>query len=132
MSAAALFTLYHQDVSPVLPLLELERYTKPVGRVSEGSVESHLDFILGVKPHVRRSVVHSAEPAVARAEGEQALSLANTHAMTISVWLDQDPGHDDAIATLLAVSTPGINPVGISTVHGNGSLLHTTRQSSSP
>ncbi|KAM0755625.1 uridine nucleosidase [Meredithblackwellia eburnea MCA 4105] len=46
--------------------------------------------------------------------------------MPISVWLDQDPGHDDAIATLLAVSSPALKLVGISTVHGNGSLAHTT------
>lgn len=45
----------------------------------------------------------------------------------MSLWLDQDPGHDDAIATLLAVSLPNLNLVGISTVHGNGSLVHTTR-----
>lgn len=43
-----------------------------------------------------------------------------------NVWLDSDPGHDDAIALLLALHLPEINLVGISTVHGNGSLSHTT------
>lgn len=36
-------------------------------------------------------------------------------------------GHDDAIAILLAVQLPQINLLGISTVHGNGTLRHTTR-----
>ncbi|KAG5648818.1 hypothetical protein DXG03_000167 [Asterophora parasitica] len=35
------------------------------------------------------------------------------------VWLDVDPGHDDATALLLAVHCPNIHLLGVSTTHGN-------------
>lgn len=47
--------------------------------------------------------------------------------MSTSVWLDCDPGHDDALALILAAHTPGLRLVGVSTVFGNQSLPKTTR-----
>ncbi|KAF7355650.1 IU-nuc-hydro domain-containing protein [Mycena sanguinolenta] len=35
------------------------------------------------------------------------------------VWIDVDPGHDDATAILLALHSPNIILLGVSTVHGN-------------
>ncbi len=46
--------------------------------------------------------------------------------MTASVLLDCDPGHDDAIAILLALASPEIELLGITTVAGNQTLEKTT------
>lgn len=47
--------------------------------------------------------------------------------MTVPVLIDCDPGHDDAIAILLALASPEIELLGISTVAGNSPLPNTTK-----
>jgi inosine-uridine nucleoside N-ribohydrolase len=42
------------------------------------------------------------------------------------VIIDCDPGHDDAIALLLALASPEVELVGVTTVHGNQTLEKTT------
>jgi inosine-uridine nucleoside N-ribohydrolase len=46
--------------------------------------------------------------------------------MTVPVLIDCDPGHDDAIALLLAVASPEIDVLGVTTVCGNSTLDKTT------
>jgi len=46
--------------------------------------------------------------------------------MTIPIILDCDPGHDDAIAILLALGSPEVALLGVTTVHGNQTLDKTT------
>src|SRR3954447_23328284 len=46
--------------------------------------------------------------------------------MSIPIILDCDPGHDDAIALLLALASPEIELLGVTTVHGNQTLAKTT------
>ncbi len=47
--------------------------------------------------------------------------------MSIPVIIDCDPGHDDAIALLLAVASPELEVLGVTTVAGNTTLDKTTR-----
>ena len=46
--------------------------------------------------------------------------------MSIPIILDCDPGHDDAIALLLALASPEVEVLGVTTVHGNQTLAKTT------
>ena len=44
----------------------------------------------------------------------------------MKILLDCDPGHDDAIALLLALASPEVELLGVTTVHGNQTLEKTT------
>ena len=46
--------------------------------------------------------------------------------MAARVLVDCDPGHDDAIALLLALASPELEVLGITTVAGNQTLEKTT------
>src|SRR3989442_6950525 len=47
-------------------------------------------------------------------------------AMTLPILIDCDPGHDDAIALLLALASPEVELLGVTTVAGNQTLPKTT------
>src|SRR4029077_19736114 len=46
--------------------------------------------------------------------------------MSTPIILDCDPGHDDAIALLLALASPEVEVLGVTTVHGNQTVEKTT------
>ena len=46
--------------------------------------------------------------------------------MSVPILIDCDPGHDDAIALLLALASPEVELVGVTTVSGNQTLEKTT------
>src|SRR3954453_3579444 len=50
----------------------------------------------------------------------------DTAGMRTPIILDCDPGHDDAIALLLALASPEVELLGVTTVHGNQTLEKTT------
>jgi pyrimidine-specific ribonucleoside hydrolase len=43
-----------------------------------------------------------------------------------SILMDCDPGHDDAMALLLALASPEVELIGVTTVHGNQTIDKTT------
>lgn len=47
--------------------------------------------------------------------------------MARPILIDTDPGIDDAVAIALALASPEVEVIGISTVGGNTGLVHTTR-----
>jgi len=61
-----------------------------------------------------------AEPGFARREQEAARDVRTP------VILDCDPGHDDAIALLLALASPELEVLGVTTTYGNQTLEKTT------
>ena len=42
--------------------------------------------------------------------------------MSLKIWLDCDPGHDDMLAIIMAGLSPGSDLVGISTSAGNSTI----------
>ncbi|MCJ1404950.1 hypothetical protein MMC11_008176 [Xylographa trunciseda] len=87
------------------------------------------DLWLGVPDPRSRGALTSNKDPFAEALEKQII-MASAAEGRIPLWLDCDPGHDDAFAILLAVHHPQLHLLGISTVHGNASLDRTTANAS--
>ncbi len=61
------------------------------------------------------------------ADGAIPLEASRTENLMEKIILDCDPGHDDAIAILLAAANPAVDLLGITTVSGNHNVDNTTR-----
>ena len=72
---------------------------------------------------LRRRDARRAELA---ADRERARGLAEADLMAPPIIIDCDPGHDDAIALMLAVASPELELLGVTTVAGNQTLEKTT------
>jgi uridine nucleosidase len=67
-----------------------------------------------------------ASPATAGAAAAASPASPARPSTATPVWFDCDPGHDDALALILAGYSPSLNLLGISTVAGNQSIEKTT------
>lgn len=47
--------------------------------------------------------------------------------MTLKIWLDCDPGHDDMLAIIMAALSNECHLIGISTSAGNSTIQNTTQ-----
>ena len=75
----------------------------------------------------RLSIIAKTLTAYARRSLVQTGSSDERGASMEKIILDCDPGHDDAIAILLAAGNPNIDLLGITTVSGNHNVENTTR-----
>jgi pyrimidine-specific ribonucleoside hydrolase len=59
--------------------------------------------------------------------GSSALGITQADGPATPIILDCDPGHDDALALLLALARPEVELLGVTTVAGNATLDNVTR-----
>ena len=120
-------------------LLRRERPAHLVGLPDAAArlADPELEVALLVGPQPERVDVEAARAfRIARRDGDEvefrdhaaelSVLAPHTERMPTPVIIDCDPGHDDAIALLLALASPEVTLLGVTTVHGNQTLEKTT------
>ena len=131
---------------PPMSRAQFEREAGPDGALFVGSPETVAAKIVATVAGARaRALRHEVQrrDAAARAADAQHRALRqrgraararapgrgvtpHTARVPRPIILDCDPGHDDAIALLLALASPEVELLGVTTVHGNQTLAKTT------
>ena len=66
-------------------------------------------------------------PRAAMAEGGDSAPSSSSSGRVADLWLDCDPGHDDAMAIILAAYHPKVNLLGVSCVASNQTVDKTAQ-----
>src|SRR6266516_2053007 len=75
---------------------------------------------------MRRGRARRLAPRRAAVSADRGRGGCDPEPMSTPILLDCDPGHDDAIALLLALASPEVELLGVTTVAGNQTLAKTT------
>jgi len=106
--------------------VELHRHAAGSRRAEEDEdLAAHLDDVFTPGVVLVRAGERKRKLAQPITHARHSVTHDTPH-VPIPIILDCDPGHDDAIAMLLALASPEVQLIGVTTVHGNQTVGKTT------